>query len=62
MSFAAVIMLYMIGVKPEFLKERQVFVPESMRNTILTMCTDIINENDKEHVSSLVSGYHKRGI
>lgn len=46
-------MLYMIGVKPEFLKERQVFVPESMRNTILTMCTDIINENDKEHVSSL---------
>ena len=47
------IMLYMIGVKPEFLKERQVFVPESMRNTILTMCTDIINENDKEHVSSL---------
>ena len=53
LSFAAVIMLYMIGVKPEFLKERQVFVPESMRNTILTMCTDIINENDKEHVSSL---------
>ena len=53
MSFAAVIMLYMIGVKPEFLKERQVFVPESMRNTILTMCTDIINENDKEHVSIL---------
>ena len=53
LSLAAVIMLYMIGVKPEFLKERQVFVPESMRNTILTMCTDIINENDKEHVSSL---------
>lgn len=53
LSFAAVIMLYMIGVKPEFLKERQVFVPESMRNTILTMCTDIINENDKEHVSSI---------
>ena len=52
-GLAAVIMLYMIGVKPEFLKERQVFVPESMRNTILTMCTDIINENDKEHVSSL---------
>lgn len=52
LSFAAVIMMYMIGVKPEFLKERQVFVPESMRNMILTMCTDIINENDKEHVSS----------
>ena len=59
LSFAAVIMLYMIGVKPEFLKERQVFVPESMRNTILTMCTDIINENDKEHVSSL-GGREKR--
>lgn len=52
LSFAAVIMLYMIGVKPEFLKERQVFVPESMRNeykevyaqNMMRVCQDIIRE------------------
>ena len=43
LSFAAVIMLYMIGVKPEFLKERQVFVPESMRNPqALSLIYDIL--------------------
>lgn len=53
LSFAATIILYMIGVETKLLNEKKVIIPESLKRTIKGMCSEIIDENDKEHVSAM---------
>lgn len=53
LTFASTVMLYMLGVHPKELCEKSVNIPASLKSSIINMCTEIIDDNDKENVSSI---------
>ncbi len=52
-SFSAMIMLKKMGVSAEFLSENNVVIPSSMSQYVKQDTENIINANEREHVTSL---------
>lgn len=53
LSFASTIMMYMLGMSAQNLSEKNVIIPESLKRTIIDMCEEIIEDNDKDTVSAI---------
>lgn len=53
LSFASVIILCMLGIRAQYLCDKKVIIPSSLKITLLDMCMEIIEENDKDNVSAL---------
>ena len=53
LSFASTIMMHMLGVSAQSLSENNVIIPESLKTTIVDMCEEIIEDNDKDTVSAI---------
>lgn len=51
LSFASTIMMHMLGMSAQSLSEKNVIIPESLKRTIIDMCEEIIEDNDKDTVS-----------
>lgn len=53
LTFAATVMLYMLGVSIEHLNENKVVITSSLQNELVSKCIEIIDDNDKDTVSSI---------
>lgn len=53
LTLASVVMLYMLGVKSQYLNKKNIIISTSLQNTLVDMCMGIIEDNDKDTVSSI---------
>lgn len=53
LTFASTVILYMLGIKPEYLNDKNVVISGSLQKTLISMCNEIIDENNNETVSSI---------
>jgi hypothetical protein len=60
LSFSAIVMLYKLGVPVSLLQEKNVVIPESAMQEVKEESDRIINDNNREHVSSM--GVHNGQI
>ena len=53
LTLASVVMLYMLGVNSQYLNKKNIIISTSLQNTLVDMCMGIIDDNDKDTVSSI---------
>lgn len=53
LTLASAVMLYMLGVNVKYLNKKNIIISTSLQNTLVDMCMGIIDDNDKDTVSSI---------